>query len=112
MLASQRGADGDGVVHADHEGHPASRETRCLHSEQRRRQQARVKLRNELLEREHVMVLVACEAANVSVALRGDEPDAVVVVAAGGATDGDIAGVREVVELAAERGMGGWVVTR
>ena len=103
MLASQRGAVGDVVVHADPEGHPASRETRCLHAEQRRWQQTRVELRNKALEREHVMVLVTREAAHVSVALRGDEPDAV-VTAAGGATrtDGDIAAVCMVVELAGE----------
>ena len=95
---------GDAVVHADPKGHPASCETRCLDGEHRRRQQAHVELRNEALERVHVVVLVAREAAGVGVALRGDEPDpavvVVVVAAAGGAADGDVAGVREVVELA------------
>ena len=66
MLASQRGAVGDGMVHAHLEGHPASCdcETRCLHGKQRPRQQAHVELRNKALEREHVMVLVAPEAAH------------------------------------------------
>jgi hypothetical protein len=36
MLASQRAAVGNGMVHVDAEGHPASRETHCLHDQQRR----------------------------------------------------------------------------
>jgi len=63
---------------------------------------------NEALEREHVMVLVVREAAGVGVALRGDEADpTVVVAAAGGAADGDVASVHEVVELAGKWGVGG-----
>jgi hypothetical protein len=34
MLASQRAAVGNSMVHVDAEGHPASRETHCLHGQQ------------------------------------------------------------------------------
>jgi hypothetical protein len=36
MLASQRAAVGNGMVDVDVEGHPASRETHCLHGQQHR----------------------------------------------------------------------------
>jgi transcriptional regulator of heat shock response len=36
MLASQRAAVGNGIVHVDVEGHSASHETHCLHGQQRR----------------------------------------------------------------------------
>jgi hypothetical protein len=71
------------VVHADHDGHRASHETCCLHDKQRCRHQTRVELRNKMLEREHVMVLVTRKAAHVSVVLRGDEPGTSVIDAAG-----------------------------
>jgi hypothetical protein len=53
-------------------------------------------------------MVISREVTHVSVTLRGDEPDAVIVAtAADGATDGDIADVRKVVELASERGVDG-----
>jgi hypothetical protein len=36
MLASQRVAVGNGMVHVDAEGHPTSHEMHCLHGQQRR----------------------------------------------------------------------------
>lgn len=88
------------------EGHPATPETRGLHGRQRRRQLAHLHLRNEALERLHVVLPTAAEAADVGLGLRRrHEPDAVVV--GGGAADGDVADVREMDELTDERGEGG-----